>query len=65
MKATEIRELTAEELSQRIQSDEEELLRLRFQASTGVLENPTRIRVLRREIARAQTIQRERKLGLR
>jgi ribosomal protein L29 len=47
MKATELRELTAEELSQRVQSDEEELLRLRFQASTGVLENPTRIRVLR------------------
>ena len=65
MKATELRELTAEELSQRVQSDEEELLRLRFQASTGVLENPTRVRVLRREIARAQTIQRERKLGLR
>ena len=65
MKATELRELTAEELSQRVLSDEEELLRLRFQASTGVLENPTRVRVLRREIARAQTIQRERKLGLR
>jgi large subunit ribosomal protein L29 len=65
MKATELRELTPEELSQRVLSDEEELLRLRFQASTGVLENPTRVRVLRREIARAQTIQRERKLGLR
>ena len=65
MKATELRELSAEELSQRVLSDEEELLRLRFQASTGVLENPTRVRVLRREIARAQTIQRERKLGLR
>ena len=65
MKATELRELTPEDLSQRVLSDEEELLRLRFQASTGVLENPTRVRVLRREIARAQTIQRERKLGLR
>ena len=65
MKASELRELTPEELSQRVQGNEEELLRLRFQASTGVLENPTRVRVLRREIARAQTIQRERKLGLR
>jgi large subunit ribosomal protein L29 len=61
----ELRELSSEELEQRIREDQEELLRLRFQATAGVLENPVRLRTLRREIARARTIQRERKLGLR
>jgi large subunit ribosomal protein L29 len=65
MNAAELRDLTAEELDQRVQNNEEELLRLRFQAATGVRENPIRVRMLRREIARAKTIQRERKLGLR
>jgi large subunit ribosomal protein L29 len=65
MKSVGLRDLSSEELAQRIEDNAEELLRLRFQASTGVLENPIRVRVLRREIARAKSIQRERKLGLR
>jgi large subunit ribosomal protein L29 len=65
MKASELREMTPDELEQRIAGNQEELLRLRFQAATGVIENPVRVRLLRREISRAKTIQRERKLGLR
>lgn len=60
MKAAELRPLSADELAQRIHTNEDELLRLRFQAATGVLQNPIRIRELRREIARAKTIQGER-----
>jgi len=65
MNAAELRSLSADELEQRIRSDEDELLRLRFQSATGVLQNPIRIRVLRREIARAKTIQCERQVAVR
>lgn len=56
MKAKAIRELTAEELEQRLGESRKELFNLRMQQSTGQLENPVRIRHLRREIARIQTV---------
>jgi large subunit ribosomal protein L29 len=59
MKADEARDLGAEELQQRITDLEDELFRSRLQNATGQLENPVRIRQLRRDIARCKTIQRE------
>ena len=43
----------------------EELFNLRFQAATGQLENPGRIRSVKRDIARIYTVLRERELGIR
>ena len=59
MKAKEIRELSAEELNQKLASLKEELFNLRFQHATGQLENPTRIKDVQKSIARIKTIQRE------
>ncbi|CAH1227302.1 MULTISPECIES: 50S ribosomal protein L29 [Paenibacillus] len=64
MKATEFRNLTSAEIEQKIAGFKEELFNLRFQLATGQLDNPTRIRDVRKEIARAKTIIRERELGI-
>jgi large subunit ribosomal protein L29 len=63
MKATEARNLSDEEIGQKIRDLKEELFNLRFQAATGQLENPMRLREVRRSIARLKTVQRERELG--
>ena len=62
MKASELRELTDEELRQRGQELAEELFNLRFQLATGQIENIGRISAVRRDMARVKTIQRERQL---
>ena len=59
MKAKEIRDLSAEELNQKLASLKEELFGLRFQLATGQLENPMRIEDVKKTIARIKTIQRE------
>ena len=59
MKAKEIRDLSAEELNQKLASLKEELFGLRFQLATGQLENPMRIKDVKETIARIKTIQRE------
>lgn len=59
MRSSEIRELSTQELVQRVAELEEELFRSRLQNATGQMENPLRIRGLRRDIARCKTIQRE------
>jgi large subunit ribosomal protein L29 len=64
MKAEEIRNLTTAEIEQKISSFKEELFNLRFQLATGQLDNPTRIRDVRKNIARAKTVLRERELGI-
>lgn len=64
MKAKEIRELTEQELNEKIHELKEELFNLRFQLATGQLDNPMRIRQVRKDIARVKTIMRERELGL-
>ncbi|GGH71679.1 50S ribosomal protein L29 [Paenibacillus silvae] len=64
MKASEFRNLTSAEIEQKIVGFKEELFNLRFQLATGQLDNPTRIRDVRKEIARAKTIIRERELGI-
>lgn len=58
--ASAIREMTPEELAKTLRSDREELLNLRLRKNTGQVENPARIRTLRREIARLETVARER-----
>lgn len=54
-----LRELTPEELEQKINSLKKELFGLRFQLMAGRIENPAKIRATRREIARNKTIGRE------
>jgi len=62
--ASELRELTDEELLERLRESKEELFNLRFQMATGQLDNNRRLRTVRREIARLYTVMRERELGL-
>lgn len=62
MKAKEIREMSSEELQAKVRSLKEELFNLRFQAATQNLDNPARIRAVRKDIARILTILREREL---
>jgi|YNPNPStandDraft_1061719.scaffolds.fasta_scaffold73446_2 large subunit ribosomal protein L29 len=56
-----IRQWTDEELRAQLDQARRELFNLRFQQSVGHLENPARVRQLRRDIARMLTIQRERR----
>ncbi|MFQ5848130.1 MAG: 50S ribosomal protein L29 [Candidatus Methylomirabilales bacterium] len=60
MKAKELRELTAEELRQKRGDLSEDLFRLRMRKAGAQLENPMRLRQLRRDIARIETLLRER-----
>lgn len=65
MKVNEIRDLSADEQAQKLQSLKEELFNLRFQHATGQLENPMRLREVKKSIAQVKTIQRERELNIR
>lgn len=62
--AGELRELTADELTDKLRESKEELFNLRFQMATGQLANNRRLRTVRQEIARIYTVLRERELGL-
>ena len=62
MKVEKLRELFTNELTRKVDSFKEELFNLRFQMATGQLENPMRIKELRKDIARAKTILREREI---
>ncbi|QNO14783.1 50S ribosomal protein L29 [Alkalicella caledoniensis] len=64
MKAKEVRDLTAQELTQKLDNLKGELFNLRFQLATGQLENPMRIRQVRKDIARIKTVIRERELKI-
>lgn len=59
----ELRDLSDQELEKKLRELKEELFNLRFQKVTGQLENPARIREVRRDIARVLTIRRERELA--
>ena len=63
MKATEIRELSAEELEVKLTDLKKDLFNLRLQHATNQLDNPTRIAEVKRDIARVNTILRERELS--
>jgi large subunit ribosomal protein L29 len=60
MKARDLRELTNDELIQRVQEWKRKLLNLRFQSATGQLTNTAEIKKTKKDIARALTILRER-----
>jgi large subunit ribosomal protein L29 len=61
-KAAELRELPEEELYARIDSAKEELFNLRFQLATGQLDNPSRLKEVRHDLARVATVLREREI---
>ena len=61
-KSAELRELPDDELYVRIDSAKEELFNLRFQLATGQLDNSSRLKELRHDVARALTVLRERHL---
>ena len=61
MKAGELRESTAEELEKKEQDLRRELFNLRFQQATGEIENPMRIRAIKKDIARILTVVTEKK----
>ena len=64
MKAKEIREMAGSELDARLLELKTELFNLRFQLATGQLDNPLRIKSVRKDIARVKTILKERELGI-
>jgi large subunit ribosomal protein L29 len=63
MTAAELRELPDDELRQKLAEGKEELFNLRFQVVTGQLDNPRRIKQVKREIAQVLTVMREREIA--
>lgn len=64
MKAKTLRDLTDEELAKKLEESKDELFRLRFQLATNQLDNPMRLKEVRKNIARLKTVIRERELGI-
>lgn len=56
MKMSELREMTNEELNQQLETFREEMFNLRFQQSANRLENPMRLKSVRKDIARIKTL---------
>ena len=63
MKITEIRELSDEALAAKLVDTSEELFKLKFQHSIRPLENPARLKQLKRDIARIKTVMTEKSAG--
>ena len=63
MKTNEIREMFVEELETKLAGLKDELFNLRFQMATGQLDNPMKIREVKKSIAQIKTIQREREVN--
>ncbi len=63
MKAETLRELSTEELNKKVIDLKEELFNLRFQMATGQLENPMQLKQVKKDIARAKTVIREREIA--
>ena len=64
MKPRELRDLSDEELEEKLHERRQELFNLRFQSATGALENSARLRLAKREIARILTVRNEREYSL-
>jgi large subunit ribosomal protein L29 len=62
MNPADVRELTTDEITARVEQLQEELFRLRFRRATMELENPMLLRTIKRDIARLKTVLREREL---
>jgi len=58
-----MRDITDEELVKKVSDYKEELFNLRFQMATGQLDNPMRIRDVKKNIARCKTVQRQREIA--
>ena len=65
MRARQLRDLTDSELQSRLAETRQELFNLRFQSATGALENPARLKLAKREIARILTVRTERESAMR
>lgn len=61
MKIKELRELTVDELAARRNELKQEIVNLRIQSQVGQLENPSRLKLIRREVAKIETLLSERK----
>ena len=64
MKIQDIRELSAQELEDKVKNLKQELFNLRFQNATNQLENPMRIVSVKKDIARVKTVLKEKELGI-
>ena len=62
MKPTEVRQLSAEELESKLKDLKAELFNLRFQLTINQLDNPMRIKAVKKDIARIKTVLRENEL---
>jgi len=65
IKIEELRQLSLDEIRVRLQDAEEELTNLRFQLALHQLDNPLKVRFLKRDIARLKTVIREYEMGIR
>ena len=65
MKVSELREMSADEVKNRLQELHEEAFNLRFQHVSGQLTTPIRLREVRRDIAKAHTVLKEHEIGIR
>jgi len=63
MKAEEFRAMTPDQLDEQVSRLKKEQFNLRFQRATGQLENTSRVRTVRRDIARIKTVQTQRRSG--
>jgi len=64
MKPSELRQKSVEELKQELQELKNELFKLRFQHATNQLDNPMKLKSVKKDIARVKTIIREMELGI-
>ena len=64
LSSKDIRELTEAEINARVAELEEERFRLKFRAGTETLEDPLRLRVIRKDVARLKTILKEKIIGI-
>lgn len=62
MKANKIKEMTSQELNEKMVELKNELFNLRFQLATGQLENPMKIKAIKKDIARVNTILRQKEI---
>ncbi len=65
MKKSEIRELLAEELREKVTEKEEEVANLKFQLALHQIDNTAKVKIAKRELATLKTIERERQLNIR
>ena len=64
MKIQDIRDLSTQELEEKIKDLKEQLFNLRFQNATNQLDNPVRIASVKKDIARVKTVLKEKELGI-